>query len=188
MFSKDGFVMAVPMPFNPCHFCRAECCKTYTITVTAFDMVRIVKHTGKKPGEFAVLHEARLLSYDPDLVLDFSDHPRGHLLGIRSHPCTFLERDRCTIHDCAPLSCRRYPFQIDGKFNPRFCPLPSQLFFKFRAPDIGTEQLLRELESYKKLVKEWNKKKGTKAECLGFLMERAKRAGSPKRKKAQTTP
>ncbi len=159
---------------NPCSHCKANCCKSYTITVTAFDILRIWEGTGRKPSEFAVLSQARLLAFDPDTTLDVSDDGWVYLLGIRSHPCFFLGADRCTVHDCAPMSCRRYPFQLDGKLNTRFCPLSAQLMFRFKGPDIKTDKMVQELELHKSIVKEWNKKPGKKDECMDFLLRRAK--------------
>ena len=77
---------------NPCVFCSAECCKTYTITTTIFDILRISSKTGKLPEDIAFLHEPRLLSYDPDMVLDTTDGYGYYLLGIRSHPCAVSAR------------------------------------------------------------------------------------------------
>jgi len=161
---------------NPCVFCHAECCKTYTITTTIFDILRISSKTWKRPEVIAFLHEPRLLSYDPDMVLDTTDGYGYYLLGIISHPCAYLNKDnRCSIHASAPLSCKRYPYQLDGKLNPRFCPLPSQILFRFGAPDIGRDRLVAELEAHKKIVKKWNRRKGTKEECLAFLLKNAKK-------------
>ncbi|MBI5224097.1 YkgJ family cysteine cluster protein [Candidatus Micrarchaeota archaeon] len=157
---------------NPCSFCDAKCCKTYTITVTSFDILRIAKNTGKTPHEFAVLHPLKILSYDPDMVLDTSDGVGAYLLGLPSHPCVFLGKDNlCTIHEFAPMSCRRYPYQINDKLNTRFCPLPSSLMFRVRGADIKVEPMVRELESYKSIVAKWNKKNGKKEDCLNFLIE-----------------
>jgi len=159
---------------NPCSLCDANCCKSYTITVTAFDILRISEKTGRKPAEFAVLSQARLLAFDPDTTLDISEDSWVYLLGIRSHPCIFLEANRCSIHDCAPTSCRRYPFQLDSKLNTRFCPLSAQLIFRMKGPDIKTDQMVKELEMHKRIVKEWNRKPGKKEECMDFLMRKAK--------------
>jgi Fe-S-cluster containining protein len=162
---------------NPCSFCDAKCCKTYTITVTAFDVLRVVEKTGKKPEEFATLHELRILSYDPDQVIDTTDGCGYYLLGFKSHPCVFLGKDNlCTIHEHAPMSCRRYPYQVNDKLNTRFCPLPSQLLFRLKGPDIKSDPLIRELEAHKKIVKEWNTKPGKKDDCIPFLLEKARSA------------
>ena len=154
--------------------CPAHCCKSYTITLTAFDVLRAARASGRKPHEFAVLHQARLLAFDPDTTLDMEDDSWVHILGFRSHPCAFLGKDNlCTIHRDAPMSCRRYPFQLNGKLNTRFCPLPSQLVFRLKGADIRAEPMVQELEAYKKIVKEWNRKPGKKEECIPFLLKMA---------------
>ncbi len=158
---------------NPCSFCPANCCKSYTITVTAFDVLRAAEASGKKPEEFATLHQARLLAFDPDTTLDMEGDGWSYLVGFTSHPCAFLKGERCTIHASAPLSCRRFPFQLNGRLNTRVCPLLPQLIFSVKGTDMPMWQLVRELELHKKLVKEWNKKPGKKADCLAFLLKRA---------------
>ncbi len=159
---------------NPCSICDAKCCKSYIITVTAFDVLRIVKNAKKPPSDFAVLQEARLLSYDPDTTLDIDGENWPHLLTLKSHPCVFLGKDNlCTIHEFAPLSCRRYPYTLTDKLNTRFCPFPSQLIFALKGSDVGKEPLLNEIELYKKIVKEWNKKPGKKEECVAFLLSKS---------------
>lgn len=160
---------------NPCSFCDANCCKSYTITATAFDILRIAAATGRPPEQFAALHPARLLSFDPDLTLDMEGDNWAYLLGIKSHPCVFLSPgNQCSIHRAAPLSCRRYPFQLDGRMNARFCPLASRLVFALRDPDAGTEGLIRELGLQKELVREWNSRPGRKSACMPFMLGRAK--------------
>ena len=161
--------------FNPCSLCSANCCKSYIITVTSFDILRIIEKTKRSPEEFAVLHELRTITYDPDTVLDTTDGYGSYLLGLKSHPCIFLGKDNlCTIHEFAPLSCRRYPYTLSNKLNTRFCPLPSELLFRLKGPDIPITPLQKELELYKSVVKEWNKKPGKKDECISFLLEKTR--------------
>jgi Fe-S-cluster containining protein len=134
-----------------------------------------MEKTGRPPEEFAILHPLKILSYDPDQVLDTTDGCGYYLLGLKSHPCVFLGKDNlCTIHEYAPMSCRRYPFQINDKLNTRFCPLPSQLLFRIKGPDILTNPLVQEIELHKKIVKEWNQKPGKVGECMDFLIARAR--------------
>lgn len=160
---------------NPCSLCPAHCCKSYIITVTIYDVMRISKNTGQNPEEFCALSELRMLSYDPDVVLDTTDGYGYYVLALKSHPCIFLGKDnRCKIHEFSPMSCRRYPYTISDKLNTRFCPLPSQLLFRLRGPDIKITPLSRELDAHKELVSKWNKKPGKKADCLGFLLKNAK--------------
>lgn len=159
---------------SPCTLCDANCCKSYIITVTAFDILRAAESTGRKPSEFAMLHPARLLAFDPDTTLDVEDDSWVYLLGFKSHPCVFLEKNRCSIHSSAPLSCRRYPFQLDGKLNARFCPLLPSLAFRIKGADIPAKAMRDELEAYKLIVKEWNNKPGKMSGCLDFLLRRAR--------------
>ena len=160
---------------NPCSFCKAECCKSYVITATAFDVLRVMERADRSYHEFAMLHQARFLAFDPDTTMDMEDDSWIYTLGFRSHPCVFLSKnDRCTIYGSAPMACRRFPFMLDGKLNTRFCPIASQLVFRFRSPDVPVDQMLRELEAHRKIVKEWNKKPGKKSECIGFLLGKAR--------------
>ncbi|VVC04300.1 Putative zinc- or iron-chelating domain protein [Candidatus Bilamarchaeum dharawalense] len=155
---------------NPCIFCRADCCRTYTITITLFDLARILKKSKEK--NIIALIEPRLLSYDPDNVFDTTDDYGYYLLGLKSHPCVFLNtKNQCKIHKFAPLSCRRYPFNVQGKLNTRFCPLASQILSRLNGPDIKSDQLVQELSEHKELVKKWNKNPKTKKELLKFIVK-----------------
>ncbi len=149
------------------------CCKTYTITVTSFDIRRAAIESKLPPQDFATLHPVRLLAYDPDTVLDF-ENARSAILGIKSHPCYFIKGNLCTIYKSAPLSCKRYPHTINNTINTRFCPFASQLLFRIRKPDLDKATFTGELNQYKEIVKKWNKKQGKKEECLAFLLEATK--------------
>jgi Fe-S-cluster containining protein len=160
---------------NPCSICSAHCCKNYVITVTSFDVLRICQNTNKKAEDFALFHPPRLLSFDADTILDFEDDYRGGILSFKSHPCIFLGKDNlCTAHEHAPMSCRRYPYQLNDKLNARFCPLPSEILFRIKGPDINKSPLIKELDEYKEIVKEWNKNPGKKDECLSFIIARTR--------------
>ena len=163
---------------GPCSFCAAECCKSYIITATAFDVLRVMERTKKPVDDFAMLHQARLLSFDPDTTLDVEDDGWVHILGFKSHPCFFLKPDGlCAIHDCAPMACKSFPFTLAKTLNTRFCPLPSQLLFRIQGSKLKAEDMVRELEAHKSIVKEWNKKPGKKVDCIPFLLKRAKDVG-----------
>jgi Fe-S-cluster containining protein len=135
-----------------------------------------LKVSKQKHEKFVVLAEPRLLSYDPDNVFDTTDGYGYYLLSLKSHPCFFLDQktSKCKIHNVAPLSCRRYPFNIAGRLNTRFCPLLPQLMAMVKGPDIKPDQLVHELEVHKKLVKRWNVNPGTKKELMAFLVKTAK--------------
>jgi Fe-S-cluster containining protein len=160
---------------NPCSICSAECCRNHYITVTIFDIIRISEKTGKKPREFAEFYPLRLINFDNDTVLEFHDDgfPQEHILCLKSHPCIFLEGKGCSVHDFAPSACKTYPRMINGRFNMRLCPFPSGLLFRVLGTDMPKDYA-DELREYKKIVSEWNRKKGKRNECMEFLINRAR--------------
>ncbi len=93
---------------NPCSACPASCCRDYSITVTSFDIAKIMRKTGKKFQEFAELWPLRILNYDNDTVLECY---RGKMrcdciLELKSQPCIFLENDKCKMTNgkCGPAN------------------------------------------------------------------------------------
>ncbi len=160
---------------SPCSLCSARCCKDHYISVTIFDVLRISEKTGKKPEEIAALYPLRLINFDNDTILEFYDngYPAEHILCLKSHPCVFLEGKRCSIHDFAPSVCKTYPKRINGTFNLRLCPFPSGLLFRILGTDMPRDYA-DELRKYKKIVSEWNKKKGERKDCMDFLISRAR--------------
>ncbi len=128
--------------------------------------------TGRPCNDFAVLHPARLLSFDPDMTLDMKDDGRTYILGFKSHPCVFLGKgNKCAIHNSAPLSCKRFPFVLTDSLNTRFCPLLSQLIFRLKGSDLAAGQMAQELDAYKKMVRKWNSNPGKIQDCIPFLLE-----------------
>ncbi len=158
---------------DPCSFCSGECCKTYLITVTSFDILRIQQKTGKRPEQFSALHSGRLLFYDDDTILQFDDGTEA-ILGLKSHPCIFLNGRRCSIYEHAPLSCRCYPHTLYGSMKARFCPIIPRIIFWLKGPDKRMAQAEKEFSEYKKIVKKWNANPGKREECLRFLLNVSK--------------
>ncbi len=164
---------------NPCTLCPAPCCKDYTVTVTSFDILRISQRADLEPREFAEFKECTIFNKDPETVFRFSDgdFPEGYILIIKSHPCFFMDiKNKCMIHGYAPLSCRRYPFDIAGNMNARFCPWYSKILFRHRGPEIGLEPYLKEIKAYRGIVAKWNRNPGKKADCMVFLLDESRRA------------
>jgi len=162
---------------NPCALCSARCCTDLYITVTIFDIIRIAERTRKKPEEFSQLYPLRLINFDNDTVLEFHDkkYMEEHILCLNSHPCLFLEGRKCSIHGFSPSVCRAFPKGIDGRFKTRLCPFPAGLLF--RVSGLGAdvrETYSWELDTYKEIVAEWNRKKGKGAGCMDFLLSRGK--------------
>jgi len=160
---------------NPCRLCSAICCKNYTITVTSFDVLRIIKNTNLKPDEFAQLIPLKILNFDNDTVLEcYQDgNCYEHILTLKSHSCYFLNDDNsCRIHEFSPLGCRLYPYQSNNKLTKNaFCPTIPKTLFRFQNPKDKAGEYLNQLDAYKKIVKEWNSKRGKKEDCLKFLLD-----------------
>jgi Fe-S-cluster containining protein len=163
--------MALP---GPCSGCSAPCCRDYLITVTSFDVLRIAERLGKEPAEFSSLQDAKILNLDEDTVLECYEGGLRYdcLLALGSHPCIFLgSGSRCTIHDFAPYTCRSYPFNSAGKVLGRARCGPLRLLaFRASGVSISHGEFFSQMKRYKELVKEWNRKKGTREECWKFLM------------------
>jgi len=162
---------------SPCSLCSARCCKELYITVTAFDVLRISAKTGKEPSEFAELYPLRIINFDNETVLECYDgtfYPAEYILCIKSHPCFFLKDNKCTIHEFSPCVCRSFPKGIDGRWKTRMCPFPAGWLFWIFGTNMPN-YYARELAVYKDIVMEWNKKKGKKEDCMGFLLKNARR-------------
>jgi len=163
---------------NPCKLCSALCCKEPLITVTSFDVLRVIEKTDKKIEEFAELTPLKIINFDNDTVLECYEGKLRYeyLLAFKSHPCYFLKDNLCTIHEFAPLACKLYPYQSNDKLMPRaLCPSISKLLFRIKKPDIKAEHYLEEMNSYKKVVAKWNVLHGKKDECLEFLLDESKK-------------
>ncbi len=158
---------------SPCLLCGAECCKNHLITITAFDVLRICAE-GYRASDFAVFAPCKIMNYDNEMVLEF--HETGcaedYLLAIKSYPCYFLEWRRCMIHEYAPSVCRAYPRNSSGKMIGGLCPGIPKVMHSAMGTHIRPEYEW-EIDSYRKIVGEWNRNKGRKGECMGFLMQRA---------------
>ncbi len=79
--------------------CNAQCCVGGR-EVTAKDIERISKATGREPEEFADL-----------------DHKKGLFrLKSKGEKCIFLDGNSCTLHKkgTKPIFCQMYPFKFDG--------------------------------------------------------------------------
>ncbi|MCP4647334.1 MAG: YkgJ family cysteine cluster protein [bacterium] len=160
---------------NPCSGCKAPCCRDYLITLTSFDVSRIAGNTGKKPEEFAILSTANLLNLNESTILECHEKNEryDYLLSLKSHPCIFLKENNCSIHRFAPYICRSYPRTSEGNLLGRArCNIIQKAGFKLAGVSISKEEYSKQMTEYVELVKEWNKKKGTKEECWEFLFRR----------------
>ena len=160
--------------------CNGNCCVSFVITITSFDLLRIMKETGLKPEEFSDLRRLDILSYDDSQIIEckedkFKDY---YLLSLKSHPCYFFDSKKgCKIHSAKPIACRIYPFNEDEKFSEKsMCPIISGLLF--RASKSPKEDILRykkEKELYSEIVKKCNSRDRTRKNAMKFLVSETKK-------------
>ena len=163
-----------------CSLCDARCCKERIISITIFDVIRIMEKTKKEFDEIAELRRANLLNVDYSNLLTCKDDvvEMEYLLALKSHPCIFLKNNRCSIYEFSPLVCRAYPFSENKKIGELVaCPLKNKIMFSIRGIDKEIiENLKKEDKEYKKIIKKWNERKEggrTKKDCVRFLFKEA---------------
>ncbi|MFH1221962.1 MAG: YkgJ family cysteine cluster protein [Candidatus Micrarchaeota archaeon] len=169
---------------NPCRFCDGNCCISFIITVTAFDVLRAAKASGAKPDDFAYLRRLDLLNFNDADVIECYEKCYGkllqesYLLVLKSHPCFFYNTvTGCKVHEKKPLACRLYPFDEKGSYGKRaMCPLVSNAFFRFAQPSAKLfEQYRKEKAAHAKIVAACNKRKLTKEVAFRFILAQARK-------------
>jgi len=160
--------------------CNGNCCASFVITITSFDLLRIMKETGLKPEEFSQLRRLDILSYDDSQIIEckenkFKDY---YLLSLKSHPCYFFDSKKgCKIHSAKPMACSIYPFNEYEKFSEKsMCPFISGLLFRTSKPQ--KENILKykkEKELYCELVKKCNSRSRTRENAMKFLVSETKK-------------
>jgi len=160
--------------------CNGNCCASFVITITSFDLLRIIKETGLKPEEFAELRRLDILCYDDSQIIECKDKnfKDYYLLCLKSHPCYFFDsKTGCKIHSAKPMACRIYPFNENEKFSSKsMCPFISGLLFRAsRSPKEDIRRYKKEKELYSEIVKKCNSKGRTKANAIKFLVSETKK-------------
>lgn len=163
-----------------CEICNGNCCASFVITITSFDLLRIMKNTGMKPEEFAQLRRLDILSYEDSQIVECTDNELKDyfLLSLKSHPCYFFDtKTGCKIHSAKPLACRIYPFNEDEKFSKKsMCPFLSGLFFRVsESPKDEIRRYRKEKEKYAEIVEKCNKKKLPRKKAMQFLVSESKK-------------
>ncbi len=158
-----------------CEICNGNCCASFIITITSFDLFRIMKSTGMKPEEFAELRRLDILAYDDSQVIECEDNKFKdyYLLCLKSHPCYFFDSKKgCRIHGAKPMACRIYPFNEGGRFSDKsMCPLFSGLLFRAsKSPKEQIIQYKKEKELYADIVKKCNSRNRNRKSALEFLV------------------
>jgi len=163
-----------------CHSC-GHCCTDVICLPTPWDVIRIVKNTGKDPYrflEFVTPDELYDVPLSDPTWLDIDGVP--HMMALRRDlkGCYFLNKTtkKCGIYEHRPLLCRLYPFKLHESRAGEFkgfslhadvgCPknrdglVPTQPLYDIWLTDKGHQ------EDYNALVDAFNRRqyKGKKPE------------------------
>ena len=191
-----------PEPFGPiatpCDKCDAKCCKFYTVTITAFDLARLVEF---RKREFCHRQNGVLLRHEAQSAsLDFVTYkPASEVRSTMDHPF-FLRKDGrlgeyfmclkrdpeetcvlysgghlCSVHPARPLVCRIYPFRETetgaiGYKKKHRCPVEWKKSAKL-VEEVKKKlaKQARELSEYGKICREWNAKFFHKSSFSDFV-------------------
>ncbi len=122
--------------------CWNECCHDTDITLTPYDLLRLGRHFGIRPGEAA-------LRYGVPAVHEPSGMPVLHLaMGEGSdgrRPCVFLDPQRgCSVYPDRPAACRYYPLGL-ATVKMKGHDAPEDFFFLVKEPHCQGHREEREL-------------------------------------------
>jgi len=175
---------------GPCAQCNALCCRNYSVCLTAHDLQRLFKKTGRL--DWAAAAKAESVKNPPfhSFFLFEKGIFKEYFLCLArdaSEACVFLgEKNKCVVYSSRPTVCRMYPFELDSTGSLKYkknhrCPvlwkLGGQEVERFLA---DARQRQRELDDYGVWCREWNalhaRKKGLKS-FLKFLLGKAKEEG-----------
>lgn len=120
-----GVGVEASVVFEPCASCGAGCCRCCVVSVTGFDIKRLLKRIGGKPEDFLEARRATEVSFSfeqPFFLMDGKKQGDAIvewlvcLKRMKDRGCVFQnKKGRCVVHDIAPLSCRAYPFTISDE-------------------------------------------------------------------------
>lgn len=169
------------MALDNCLRCN-NCCTSFGVCITIFDVLRISKDTGKKPEEFVALID----DYQPRERAEPAIKINGELkLLVLKHnetrTCSFFNGKGCSIYDYRPYLCRTYPFILkNGKLadvKNRACIIFWYPKGKERESYIESlENYYKQIDKFKEITEEWNS--GAGGSLHDFIKFASKKAES----------
>jgi Fe-S-cluster containining protein len=108
--------LSLDSPFKfSCHgglACFNQCCRTPTIILSPYDLLRLKQRLGITSGEFLrryTRREAEERSHLPLVFLEVSDSAKG---------CPFVSANGCTVYEDRPGACRLFPLTQGSRLTP----------------------------------------------------------------------
>jgi len=122
--------------------CWNECCHNTDITLTPYDLIRLGRNLGIRPGEVA-------LRYGEAAIHGPSGMPVLHLgmaeAGESRRPCVFLDPARgCTVYEDRPAACRYYPLGL-ATVKMKGHDAPEDFYFLVKEPHCRGHEEAREI-------------------------------------------
>ena len=96
--------------------CCGNCCREPIVLVTDEDIRRIIAHTHQNPLEVVDFYTPEDVEWDTDQPGWIHLKSGLQIMGLRRNDqgCQYLgEDDLCTIYEYRPVTCRRYPFDVE---------------------------------------------------------------------------
>lgn len=157
-----------------CTGCAAPCCSQYRVSLTAFDLQRLVESGTQGPEAWVVPYAVSPRERYAGFRLDRSDRLFELALAkadglTRGAPCVFLRQGTgggagCAMYAARPLACRAFPVQLQAQQQVAFedlpC-LPERLDHQLlaRAPSWRQAVIAMDLErvAHEAIAAEWNR-------------------------------
>lgn len=152
--------------------CCGNCCREPIVLITDADIRRIQELTGQASSEIAAFYPPSEIEWGLENPGWIKLADGLHIMGLirKKDGCQYLgEDDLCMIYENRPVTCRRYPFDVElveddglsllGVNDSVECPY--ELDGHYEKKDIENLVAWEEEEEqpYFKLVEAWNRKK-----------------------------
>lgn len=164
--------------------CCGNCCREPIVLVTDTDVRRIIDHTKQEATDIVDFYKPSEIEWGKDQPGWFHLKSGRRILGLRRNEngCQYLGKDDlCTIYEHRPITCRRYPFdlEIDKKGDIQLLSISQSVECPY---ELDGQNSLKEIKAladweekeenpYLEKLEIWNKKKkvGGKKTFLKFL-------------------
>lgn len=168
----------IPVDKTSCLRC-GNCCTRFGVCVTPENAKRISQAAGMKMGEFLDLvpEPPEREREEPAILID--DEPCLLVLKRKVDDiCLFYNGKGCKIYESRPMLCRSYPYKVLGLGSSVLSEMKSRACAGCWHP-VGKEKkqyladckrYQRDVEDYRILAKEWNKRGGTFQEFLASII------------------
>ncbi|MDA0745278.1 MAG: YkgJ family cysteine cluster protein [bacterium] len=164
--------------------CCGNCCREPIVLVTGEDIRRIVKHTNQDPADVVDFYKPSEIAWGKKQPGWINMKKGRRIMGLRrtENGCQYLgEDERCTIYEHRPITCRRYPFnvELDEEGDIQLLSISDSVECPYELDGENSLKQIRALcdweekeeTPYNECVEAWNKKKkpGGRKKFLKFL-------------------